>query len=103
MKRRRRYFMNDKKTRFYIRVPASVLAQLKTRAKQQGVPVQDLARYCLERSLAITSVEAIRNELIEASKGLVAASENGNRQSQEMPESVLRVALKSILWIENYL
>jgi hypothetical protein len=95
--------MNDKKIRFYIRVSASVLAELKTRAKQQGVPVQDLARYCLERSLAITSMEEIRNELIEATRGLVSASGNGSRQSQATTDSSFRVALKSILFIENYL
>jgi hypothetical protein len=47
--------------------------ELKVRAKQQGVPVQDLARYCPERSLAITSMEEIRNDLIEAARGLVSA------------------------------
>jgi hypothetical protein len=95
--------MKNKKTRFYIRVQDSVLKELKLRAKQQGVPVQDLARFCLERSLAVTSLQEIRNELIHATQSLIAASQTGNAHQSSGFNGTPRALLKSILFTEQYL
>jgi hypothetical protein len=95
--------MKDKKTRFYIRVQNSVLKELKLRAKQQGVPVQDLARFCLERSLMVASLEDIRNELIDAARSLIAASRSDDGRHSNGLNGTPRAVLKSILFTEQYL
>lgn len=95
--------MKDKKTRFYIRVQNSVLKDLKLRAKQQGVPVQDLARFCLERSLTVISLEEIRNELIHAAQSLIAASRTEGKHDSSGLNGTPRAVLKSILFTEQYL
>ncbi len=95
--------MKDKKTRFYIRVQNSVLSELKLRAKQQGVPVQDLARFCLERSLAVTSLEEIRNDLIKVAQGLIATSRSSRVDHSGSFNGTLHACMKSILFTEQYL
>jgi hypothetical protein len=95
--------MKDRKIAFTMRVPASVLAELRLRAKQQCVPVQDLARFCLERSLIVTSLEEIRNELIHATQSLIAASRKDEPHHSSNMNGAPRAVWKSILFTEQYL
>jgi hypothetical protein len=95
--------MKDRKIAFTMRVSASVLADLRLRAKQQCVPVQDLARFCLERSLLLNSLDDIRQDLIDATKGLVAACGSANRDRSYSLNGSMQAVLKSILFTEQYL
>ncbi len=94
--------MNERKIPFTMRLPASVIAELRQRAKLQSIGLQDLARFHMERSLAIASLEEVRAELILAAGNLISGGRDPGRPAAREGD-ISRACLRSILFTEQYL